>query len=540
MKEKIKKVYNLSDDNSQIIRESLSFVETELQKVKRIKRHVPRALLLTEELLVSITEAAPNEGELRVSVRRANWDVYIKISAPGEEIDFDISEDGTSEAGIRSILLDAFSDKLSIAHKKGYNSARMLVGVKSQRFAWKTTLATLLGILVFLVFSVAFPADAFNAMRTNFFDPLSNLLINLLNLFLLPVVFLSIISAASKITSANELNNGIGSKALRASAASSVVATLIGIFAYSVFHEVYNSISLFHLGGVSVGEVKIWDIILGLVPSNIFSPFLENNTLQVIAMAVIIGVCINSVGERSSLFLQATDTLFELVKKIVEAIEKLIPFGIFCTSFSVCCEYGVSVFGYILPAIACMLVAFVAMFVFYMLILKLKTGLAPMRFIKKALPFMQDLLLHGSGVDALPDSMRFCRAKLGISPKVYNVSLPFGAQFNMDGSCIYMAVFGLYLAQICEISLYGSNILAMVFSIVILSMGAPNFTCGNIICLFTLLSSIGLPFRALGVILCFDPLVFLLIAVLNTIGDTIISLIIAYKKGLLNEDIYYR
>ena len=540
MKEKIKKVYNLSDDKGQIIKEGLAFVETELNKVKRIKRHVPRALLLTEELLVSITEAAPNEGELRVSVRRDSWDVYIKISAPGDELDIDISEDGTSEAGIRSILLDAFSDKLSISHKKGYNSARMLVGVKSQRFAWYTTFATFLGILCYLICSAILPSTWFVSMRTNFFDPLSDLLINLLNLFLLPVVFFSIISAASKISSAHDLENGIGAKSLKASATSSVVATLIGILAYSVFHEVYNSISLFHLGGVSVGEVKLMDIITGLIPKNIFAPFLENNTLQVIALAAIIGVCINSVGEHSAPFIQATDALFELVKKIVDSLSKLIPFGIFCTSFSVCCEYGVSVFSYILPAIACMLVAFVAMFVFYMLILKLKTGLAPMRFIKKAFPFMQDLLVHGSGVDALPDSMRFCRAKLGISPKVYNVSLPFGAQFNMDGSCIYMAVFGLYIAQICEISLYGSNIIAMVFSIVILSMGAPNFTCGNIICLFTLLSSIGLPFRALGVILCFDPLVFLLIAVLNTIGDTIISLIIAYKKGLLNEDIYYR
>lgn len=539
--EKIKKVFDLSEKDSLLIGHGLLFIEEELKKTKRVERYVQQSIMLSEELLVSILEAAPDRGELRISVQRDAWNVTIKISAPGEEMHIDISDDGETENDIRNMLLDSYSDKLSIKNRKGYNSVRLTVGVKAQKFAFDSFVAILIGSGLFLLTKFMFPEFVVEAMSVGFFERVSNLLLDLFGVIIPPVVFLSIISVSSKIANARSMEDDIGVKTLRRSFRSSAVAAVIGIACYSLFDSfLVDSLFAADLTATSTGALDLFDILFSLVPKNLIDPFIEGNVLQIVFMAVVIGCAINCVTDHSNAFIQVTDALYELIKKIVEAISKFVPFAIACTSFVACYKFGITVFYYLLPAVACVLVGLIAMFIIYILNIWLTTKLNPMVFLKKIGPYMVDMLRYGSGVDALPESMRFCRSKLGVASRVYNVTLPFGAQFNLDGTCIYLAVIGLSLAKLCGISMYGNNLLTMIFSIVVLSIGAPNLAGSNIICLATLLTSIGVSREFFAVIVCIDPLISLGIAVLNTVGDNVMSLCIAHQSGMLNEDVYNR
>ena len=113
---------------------------------------------------------------------------------------------------------------------------------------------------------------------------------------------------------------------------------------------------------------------------------------------------------------------------------------------------------------------------------------------KSAFPpgrFTSPLNAHITLVTYLPEDysafMEACE-KLGIASKIYSLSIPLGATVNMDGSCVYMAVFALALAKTYGVNVTGASITAIVISIVVLSIGAPGIPGSGLICLSVLLT----------------------------------------------------
>ena len=182
--EKVKKVFNLKEEKGLIVQESHDFIESELQKTKRVKRYVQQSLLLSEEIIVAMLNAAPEEGELRVSIQRDAWNVVVKVSAPGEEMDVNFAEGSESEADIRNVLFDAYSDKLSIKNRRGYNSVRLTVGVKAQKFAFDCLLGILLGTGLFLITTWMFPYKVVETLSTGFFERVTSLVMNMFHVIL--------------------------------------------------------------------------------------------------------------------------------------------------------------------------------------------------------------------------------------------------------------------------------------------------------------------------------------------------------------------
>ena len=68
--------------------------------------------------------------------------------------------------------------------------------------------------------------------------------------------------------------------------------------------------------------------------------------------------------------------------------------------------------------------------------------------------------------------MDACEHKLGIPKKIYSLSIPLGATVNMDGTCIYLVIFGMTLARIFGVEISGGMLLSMFFSVLVLSVGA--------------------------------------------------------------------
>jgi Na+/H+-dicarboxylate symporter len=138
---------------------------------------------------------------------------------------------------------------------------------------------------------------------------------------------------------------------------------------------------------------------------------------------------------------------------------------------------------------------------------------------------------------AIPINMDACQ-RLGISKKVYSLSIPLGATLNMDGTCIYLAVFALALAKIFGIQITGATIFGMVFSIIVLSMGSPGVSGAGLICLSVLLQQIGVPEKAIGIVMGIDTLIVMFRSMSNCVGDVAVSLLVAKKENALDLETY--
>ena len=108
----------------------------------------------------------------------------------------------------------------------------------------------------------------------------------------------------------------------------------------------------------------------------------------------------------------------------------------------------------------------------------------------------------------------------------------------MDGSCIYMAVAGLFLAKVFGVDMGGSELFSMVFSIIVLSIGAPGIPGAGLVCLSVLLTQIGVPAEALSLVMGIDSLLGMFRTAVNSAGDVAVSLIVAKSENLLDIEKY--
>ena len=138
---------------------------------------------------------------------------------------------------------------------------------------------------------------------------------------------------------------------------------------------------------------------------------------------------------------------------------------------------------------------------------------------------------------SIPLNMEASR-NLGIAQKLYSLSIPLGATVNMDGGCIYMAVFALSLAKIYGVQVTGASLTAMVFSIIIMSIGAPGIPGSGLICLSVLLAQMGVPTEAIGLVMGIDSLVGMFRCMSNCTGDVAVSLAVAKNENMLDMDVY--
>ena len=140
---------------------------------------------------------------------------------------------------------------------------------------------------------------------------------------------------------------------------------------------------------------------------------------------------------------------------------------------------------------------------------------------------------------ALPLNIDACK-KLGISPKVYSLALPLGATLNMDGTCVYLSVVALSLARVYGLEIPPAALLSVVVSIIVLSIGAPGVPGSGLICLSVLLTQLGVPVEAVGLVMGIDPLVGMLRCMSNCLGDMAVSCMVARQEGILDMDTYKR
>ena len=97
-------------------------------------------------------------------------------------------------------------------------------------------------------------------------------------------------------------------------------------------------------------------------------------------------------------------------------------------------------------------------------------------------------------------NMDACENKLGISKKIYSLSIPLGATVNMDGTCIYLVIFGMALARVFGVDINGGMMLSMFFSVFVLSVGAPGVPGAGLVCLSVLLTQLNVPLAGIGLL----------------------------------------
>ncbi len=532
------------------------FVQRGLEEYGLEAKAVIKGTLVAEEAIASLVAHAEKNGTLRVNVKKFAGSITVEMSAPGSDysltdamteadviLDSDVGEEMLES--IRNIMLTSLADGLKFSHKNGYNNIRITIEKNRRRFLYLTLAALIAGTLVGVVLSLAGPDAVNGALNGYILTPVKTMYINALKIIVAPVVFFSIVTCISGFSDLNELGK-IGGRTTLMYLFTTLIAVAVGAGSYYLFRPGTDGGAAAAAAAASgpaapAGEdveLSAIDMIVDIVPSNFVKPFLENNMAQLIFLAVLCGIAVGMIGKYSEVLIQIFEALNELFMKITAMIIRLMPVAVFCSMSSMVIDLGVKTILSIFGMFATFLFGLACMLVIYIMLMILIGRLDPRPFIRKYAPVMLQIFSMASSNASIPLNMEVCDKKLGVSSKVYSLSIPLGATLNMDGTCVQLMVFALALAKVYGVTVSGSALLMMAFTVVILSMGAPGIPGAGVICLSVLLEQLGVPTEAVGLVMGIGPLIGMFLCMCNCTGDTVITTIVAKSVGELDTDKY--
>lgn len=527
-----------ADETSRIVKE----VETLLQKHGLSAENIHQTILSLKELLVIAQESTKEGQKVMVSVCRSYHKVSVQISYRGTEIDIpailngidttDIEEAYGPEAenAIRELLQRSQGERISSRYSKGTNTISILAFRNDRATLIDTILALCMGICVGAIVRMVFPHDICMAITGNAFLPLYSLFFNAIKMIMLPLVFFSIATSLSGISDFNSLGR-IGLKTM-------VVFLITTILAVAITYGISTSVSPgefgamahnFGNGNIAVTSAEVMSEISNIMPSTFLNTFVQSEMIQLIFIAVLIGIVSGSLGKYSqpvTYFIECANVLFA---KITTLIIRCMPIAVFGAMANTVIVLDISSMMSIISWAGVCVASFAAMIVVYVIMLSVFANVNPVMFFKVYLEAIFTAMSTSSSSATLPASMNCCR-NLGISPRIYSFSIPLGATVNMDGTSIFYTSMVLFLATVCGVTIEAPTMLTLIFTIILLSIASPALPGAALACGTVLLSIAGIPTESIALMLCFNPIIEPLTTALNVAGDGVVTAVVANSE----------
>ena len=172
----------------------------------------------------------------------------------------------------------------------------------------------------------------------------------------------------------------------------------------------------------------------------------------------------------------------------------------------------------------------VHMLVVYSLIVKTMGGLSPAKFLKGMLPAIMFAFSSASSVGTLPINLE-CTEKLGAKREVASFVLPLGATINMDGTAIYQGVCAIFIASCYGISLTFPQMLTIVLTATLASIGTAGVPGAGMIMLAMVLTSVGLPVDGIALVAGVDRIFDMGRTTVNITGDAACTIVVSNMES---------
>ncbi len=394
-------------------------------------------------------------------------------------------------------------------------------------------------------------------LTLDYVRPWGRLFINLLKVIAIPVILGSLIMGVNSLKDLSSLSR-MGLRTIAIYMGTTVLAITVGIVIVHVLQPgAYFPTALKEelqqkFAGVitskvaSAQEVREGPLafVERLVPPNIFQALGDNRSmLQVVLFTLFFGVALLLISdEKSRPVVAFFDGFNEAITRMIELIMKAAPFGVFALMASMIVELTGDNPAYVLSLLQALgmysltvLVGLGTMvFVVYPLLLRILTPMKVGRFFRGLAPAQLLAFSTSSSAATLPVTMEQCEKKLGIGEEVVSFVLPIGATVNMDGTSLYQAVATFFIASAFGVDLTFSQILTVIITATVASVGAAGVPGSGLIMLVIVLQSVGIDPAGIALILAVDRLLDMFRTVVNVTGDATVATIIATSENKLH------
>jgi len=415
-------------------------------------------------------------------------------------------------------------------------------GVLRQLWFW-----VIVAIGAGIVFGLVAPAQAEKAKW------LADAFIQMIKAVTGPVIFLTVVIGIASLGNLARAG-GLALRALAYFFSMTVIALALGLIAANVFapgsgFDSPPSASAQEAAKESIAEAGdtapgiVGFITDDLLPTSFVSPFVENEILRVLVLAILVAASISMLAERQR---KAIVSVLEVMSRIVFGVIRLImwlaPLGAFGGM-----AYTVAVFGAdSLTSLGALMAVFWGTCAFFVIVVlgtvARLSGFSIFRLIRLIRDELLIIVGTSSSETVLPRLLAKTQAA-GASKQVSGMVLPTGYSFNLDGTCIYLTLGALFIVQASGQDMSIGQQIALAALMVLTSKGAAGITGAGLVTLTASLQAFGGTFFsaesiAVGIALVvgIDRIMSEGRALTNAIGNTVATMVVAKWQGERDEE----
>ena len=414
--------------------------------------------------------------------------------------------------------------------------------LKDMSLTAKFLFSMLLGIIVGLIINytgINYEGSFVNEyIILGLFTIIADIFITMLKMLVAPLVLFSLLSGVLGIGDINTLGKvGLKSFVLYIVTTALAIATAIGVALIinpGVGAEQTSTAEFTAKEAPALSEVLI-----NIVPSNIFEALTTGNMLQIIFFAIFFGIALLMVGEKAKPIAVGIEIINEVMMNMVNMVMSIGPYAVFAILTKAVAMLGFSMLielsGYVFTLV---LALSIHLFITQMVLFKLFTNLNPILFLKKLRAVQIFAFSTSSSNATIPVTLQTVTGKVGVDNSVASFTVPFGATINMDGTAIMQGVATVFIANMYGVELGLTGYLTVIMMSILASIGTAGVPGVGLIMLSMVFVQVGLPVEGIAIILGVDRLLDMLRTVVNVSGDATVSAIVANSEGKLDKTIF--
>ncbi len=365
-------------------------------------------------------------------------------------------------------------------------------------------------------------------IANHYVRPFGTIFLNLLKFVVVPIVLFSIISGVISMRDIRKVGSvGVKTLVFYMCTTAFAVALALALASAAKCIGVFKVLSTSNLAFTAPESQSTMETIVNIFPSNAFAPLVNANMLQVIVIALFVGFGILMAGEKGKPAADVVESFSEVFLKVIDMIIRLSPIGVACLICPVVVENGPAILGDLFMVLLVAYIGYIGhMALVYTTTIKFLGKQSPIAFLKGMIPAMIMAFSSASSMGTLPVTME-CAEKLGARKDITSFVLPLGATINMDGTAIYQGVCVVFIATCFGIDLTLSQMLTIVLTATLASIGTAGVPGSGTIMLTMVLQSVNIPIEGIALVAGIDRIFDMGRTTVNITGDAACAVIVS-------------
>jgi len=390
-------------------------------------------------------------------------------------------------------------------------------------------LAALVGGIIFGYF---FPREA------DSLKPIGDAFIKMIKMIIVPLVLATLITGIAGAGDFKKMGK-LGGKTLIWFTFASTIALVLGLVMANIIKP-GSGLALMQVApppgaNKTLTLMSNTDLLLSIIPSNIFESLGTANMLQIVFFSCFFGVATASLGQRGKPLLDFMTALMEAMFAVTNYVMKLTPVAVFALVGWTVGKYGLDL---IIPLGKLIVTLYLGLVIFIASVLWSACLVMKVNFVQVLRAMKQPLILAFttcSSEAALPLMLENLQ-KFGVPKHIVSFVLPTGYSFNLDGSILYKCMALMFIAQMYDIPLDISTQAMMLVTMAIVQKGSAGVPGAAFMGLSFGVVAFHLPMEGLFMIMGIDRLLDMGRTSTNVIGNAVASILVARWEGELSPE----